>query len=170
VNEMNSVHLSFDAIVDSLASDQRTLSATERALLTRLLYHGQAGGSREENEFFARRLRRALGQVIAERVLGLLAGGVADRILGIQSAAEMSMSLRQSDSGATISPLFDPDPFFPMGPGLTPLFESDPLVAELNATEARSEAETAISPSFDPDPFYGPDPFFPMGPGLTPIF
>jgi hypothetical protein len=127
---------SLDPVIEELANDERTLSASERALLARIFEHKQPGESAAENLAFRARLRQAVGSAIAERVVGVLAAGVAAKALafainGVEVSAEADSTYAAPRDPADppgwrppIPPIQPSPPAFPPSPPLFPPFPS----------------------------------------------
>lgn len=121
-----------DPIVDALANDERTLSAAERSLLRRIFQHSQVGASAAENAIFAARLRQAISSAIAERVIGVLAADVAERLFSAPTDLKENANGQHSRISASdppgwrppIPPIDPGPPAFPPPPPLFPPFPS----------------------------------------------
>ena len=116
-----------DSVSGTLLCDERILSVPERNLLANLLQHTRTQTSAPGNDV-AEAITRTVGEIIAERALGVLGESMTRQLLQQQLASSLKRSLpgiRASTPG-TQPPSPPPDPQRPPGTSPPPISAGSP--------------------------------------------
>ncbi len=123
-----------DSFSQTLLQDERILSPQERALLSAIVQHANAGGGANQNVREAVRavIASSVGEVVAQRAFAVLGGSIVDRILGQGATSTVVESTRP------VTEYLGPkDPQPPTGPKPAPV-QPSPATGPLTPTDPMS--------------------------------
>ena len=113
-----------EALSEALWNDERILTAGERELLTQVLKQAGVGESNPApGDDTARRITAAVGEVLTQRLLGLVGSDIANRLIGqrrLDGKLAGRETIRESSAGRSRSDGPGPHPGTPGTPGPHP--------------------------------------------------
>lgn len=129
-----------DGLSGTLLSDERILSVPERELLASLLQRTRSQVSAPNNAV-AEAITRTVGEIIAERALGVLGESIAQRLLQQDLSWSSGLPTRSVPIRAGTPPVPPPTPATPRTPGTSPpsrIQASTPAVPPPSPTTPRT--------------------------------